>query len=713
MRGFTLLGKELSAIVTNKKLLISVMAVLFIPILYSGMFLWAFWDPYKSLDELPVAVVNNDKGAIYEGEQLKIGEDFVDKLKESSNFKWDFVSEKQGSEGLKNRKYYMMVRIPENFSSNATTLLDEKPKHLELEYIPNESYNFLSSQMGNTAMEKIKGEISATLTETYAEQMFDSIKEVSNGLAQAGDGATKLNEGSADAEAGAEQIRDNLKILAEKSIAFKNGLNDASEGSFKVENGLNDLSSGIGQLYNAQGQLYQGGEEIQGGLQELQSKMPMLVNGSQNLKNGADQLATGVAEWKAGAVSTNEGAKRVVIGAKELQEQLQPILGSSILTEEQKEALQKGLDELVAGSQQVADGTDLLAQKAEDINMGVSQLSQGVSQLNAGQVQAAGGISQLEQGQTEFLRNFQVFGSKLGEAQNGAKQLTDGSAALLSGLGQLSTGSIQMVEGVGKLAEGSSQLTDGIGQINDGTGELANKLNEAAQETGEVKGNKDKYNMLAQPVEIKTNKVAPVPNYGTGITPYFLSIGLFVGALVTSIVFPLRETVGAPKSGFSWFVSKYGVLLGIGLLQSLIADIILLMVLGINVESVSLFMLFSFITSVTFLTLVQFLVTAFGDVGRFLAIITLVLQLSTSAGTFPLELIPKSLQIFHGWLPMAYSVSGFKAVISSGDFSFMWENIGVLLVFIAAMALATIITFTIFHKRYSSYNIKQGTTAEM
>ncbi len=727
MRGFTLLGKEFSAIVKNKKLLIPIIAVLFIPILYSGMFLWAFWDPYKSLDELPVAVVNMDKGATYEGKKLEIGDELVDKLKENPNFKWDFVSEKKGKEGLENRKYYMMVRIPENFSANATTLLNEKPKHLELEYIPNESYNFLSSQIGGTAIEKIKGEVSATLTEAYAEQMFDSIKEISDGLAQAGDGAIQLNEGSTDAKAGADQIRDNLKLLAEKSITFENGLNSASEGAVKVKDGLHDLSSGLGQLKDAQGQLYQGAGQIQGGINQVSGGLnqslleidkmskgiSQLMKGSEDLANGSGQLATG-------ATGLNKGAIDLANGIKQLNEKLQPILHSPVLTEEQKAELIKSLEALIAGSQQVAGGTGMIADNAgklkagaEQLHGGQSQLADGVKRLTAGQQMLANGASRVEQGQNEFMKNFQLFGSKLGEAQSGANQLASGSAALSSGLGQLSSGSAQMVDGVGKLADGSSDLADGIGKISDGTDELANKLNDAAKETGEVKGDKDKYNMFAQPVEVKTNKFAPVPNYGTGFTPYFLSLGLFVGALLISIVFPLRETVGTPKSGFSWFISKYGVLLGVGFIQSLVADAVLLMALDIKVESIPLFMLFSFITSVAFLSLVQFLVTAFGDAGRFLAIITLILQLTTSAGTFPLELIPKPLQIFNAWLPMTYSVSGFKAVISSGDFGFMWQNVGILLVFIGIMVLGTIATLTVIHKRYFGRSVQQGTTAEM
>lgn len=145
-----------------------------------------------------------------------------------------------------------------------------------------------------------------------------------------------------------------------------------------------------------------------------------------------------------------------------------------------------------------------------------------------------------------------------------------------------------------------------------------------------------------------------------------------------SIVYPLKDTVMTPRSGTGWFLGKLSVLAAVGVVQAMLADAVLLFGLGIEVESVPLFMVFSILTSLTFIALVQFLVTLLGDPGRFVAIIILILQLTTSAGTFPLELIPEALQVFNAFLPMTYSVAGFKAVISSGDFGFMWENAAVL-----------------------------------
>ncbi|KEK24902.1 YhgE/Pip domain-containing protein [Bacillus gaemokensis] len=881
MKGFTLLGKEFVEIIKSKKILIPIIAVLFVPLLYAGMFLWAFWDPYEQLDDLPVAVVNLDQGAVFDGKPIEVGKGLVDKLKDNKSFKWEFVSEKTAREGMENRKYYMLVRIPDNFSDNATTLLKENPKPLNLEYIPNESLNFLSSQIGGTAIEKIKGEVSSTLTKTYAEKMFDSIKDVSQGLADGADGANKLHDGAGELQDGSGKVTDGLhtlqgksgemvvgvnklqdgsgkvtdganklldgsgkvtdgankllngsgkvtdglnllvnksselqkgigdlsngsgqlygglKELTGKSIEFNAGLKRASSGSNELQKGTADLSSGVGTLNGAQGQLEQGAQKIQKGLQGLNNQLQNAVTGFSDMQEipaaiqkankEVDDAADNISRLDAVSLSNAEEAnkatqdvaalkKQIESLPKEYQDQLTPFItnatnsttsvqkksagvasatsqlkvevsqlqekvnattkglqaklpnpeklnglvaGVNELTKGQNEfvakfqefgkgldAAKSGADRLASGSKQLNDGVSQLAENGPKLVNGVSELTNGAGKLNGGigtlstgSGQLITGVNQLADGSSQVTNGLGTLADGSSQVTNGLGTLADGSSQVTNGLGTMSNGSNQLIDGVNKLADGSEKVTDGLVKVNDGTNELAAKLGEGAEKTGEVKGTDKTYDMFADPVKVQTEKMSEVPNYGTGFTPYFLSLGLFVGALLLSIVYPLRDTVGIPKSGFSWFISKFGVLLSVGIIQALVADLVLLLGLGVEVKSVPYFILFSILTSLSFIALIQCLVTAFGDAGRFIAILTLILQLTTSAGTFPLELIPKFLQYFNAWLPMTYSVSGFKAVVSSGDFDFMWQNAGILMIFIVLLSLGTIGSLTWMHKR--------------
>jgi putative membrane protein len=713
---FTSLKNELLGILHNRKLLIAVIGVMTVPLLYSGTYLWAFWDPYGHLDRLPVAVVNNDQGAVYDGSKLEIGKDLVKELKKKESFQWKFVSEKEADKGLKNQNYYIKIEIPKDFSEDATTLQSENPKKLTLIYTPNEGYNYLSSKIGDSAIEKIKEEVSSSVTKTYAKSMLQNIKDVANGLAKAGDGAASLNDGTVQVDSGAKKLEENLKTLATKSVAFSEGTVSAQTGSKQLQDGLNQFGTGLGQMKDGTSELLTGAQKSQegatqlsNGLADAEAKMPDLQNGSKQLTDGTAQLTSGMEQWKQGAAVTKSGAESLNQGLQQTADQVSQ-MAAATTDETQKaqlEALQKTLDRLTTGSKAVADGVGKLSGTADVLEQSSEKLSAGASQLNAGQDQLAGGINQLASGakdlavgQTKLTTGLSTLNDKIGLAMNGFSGITSGSSSLTSGLNQLAAGSAQFQSGTSQLANGSSDLESGVNKLSAGSMELKDQLQSGAKDASGVKANNSVYDMFSKPVSLKTSRLNQVPDYGTGFAPYFLSLSLFVGALVLSVIFPMFVPAGEPKSGFGWFAGKLGVILIVGLAQALLADVILLKVLGLEVKSVPFFIMLSIFTSWTFFAIIQFLVTVLENPGRFLAIIILVLQLTSSAGTYPIELSPSLLQTINHFMPMTYAVAGFRAIISTGDFNFMWRNIGFESIFFIGFLVLTLTFFlTRFKKK--------------
>lgn len=665
----SILRDEWQEIIKNKKLLIPIIAILFIPVLYSGMFLWAFWDPYERLSDLPVAIVNEDQGAILDEKELKLGDELVKKLKDSGDFRFRFLEKDEAYQGLKDQKYYMLIEIPEDFSENATTLLNDNPEKLTLVYVPNEGFNFLSAQIGGSAIEKIKASLSEKVSETYAETMFVKVEQLADGFEAASDGA--------------KQVDDGVLALKEGSNSLYNGTQTLSTGLVKLLEGQKKLVSASDQLLAGNKELASGVSKTKEGLQQVEANLPKIVDGTKQLQTGAEALSTSLDTWQSGAASASDSAKQLNQGIIGLEQQLAPVLNQ--LPAEQKAAIEAGFNQLAVGSEKLSAGNAQLAGGAQALAGGAQTLSTKLSDLNNGQVQLQTGINQLAAGSEQL--------------EAGAAKIVSGQEEFETGLTTFGTKFAEASKGAVKLAEGSGELSAGNAKLADGTHELADKLGEGAKQVSSVSGSEKTYNMFASPVKVKNEKINEVPNYGTGFAPYFLSLGLFVGALLLSIVFPLKEPASVPKNGLSWFTSKFVIIAGIGIIQALIAVAILIYGLKIEVQSVPLFILFAIFTSLTFITLIQLLVTVLGDPGRFIAIIILILQLTTSAGTFPLELIPGPLQIFSSFLPMTYSVQGFKAVISSGDFSFMWQNAGILVIFTLLFMGCTITYFTRAHKR--------------
>ncbi|WKB35724.1 YhgE/Pip family protein [Terrilactibacillus sp. S3-3] len=185
-----------------------------------------------------------------------------------------------------------------------------------------------------------------------------------------------------------------------------------------------------------------------------------------------------------------------------------------------------------------------------------------------------------------------------------------------------------------------------------------------------------------------------------GLAPYIISLGLFVGALAFSIFFPMRETLLTPTSGLAWFFSKYSVAAAVAILQAIFICTILLAGIGLEVASVWRFYLFAIITSLSFFALVQWLTTAFGNGGRMISGLLLLIQFGGSSGAFPVALTPAFYQWVHAFLPMTYSVKGLRQIISIGiDDRYLGVQSLILISIAIASMILTWVTFVFLRKR--------------
>ena len=225
-----MIKKEWKELLHSKWLKIVMIAILIIPCAYVCIFLGSMWDPYGNTKDIPVAVVNHDQKVSYENEMLDVGNDLVKNLEDSDAMKFQCVDEEEAEKGLEDGKYYMVITIPKDFSSNATTLLDEKPKNMVLQYTTNPGTNYIASKMDDSAISQIKEEVSSQVTKTYAKTIFEQIGTVSNGLKEAADGSHKLLDGVNQLSDGNKEISDNLNVLASSSLTFKDGANTLEVG---------------------------------------------------------------------------------------------------------------------------------------------------------------------------------------------------------------------------------------------------------------------------------------------------------------------------------------------------------------------------------------------------------------------------------------------------------------------------------------------------
>ncbi|MGV3337764.1 YhgE/Pip family protein [Latilactobacillus curvatus] len=281
-----MIQNEFKFIAKNRLIMISLIAIVFIPFLYSIFFLKSVWDPYGSTGELPVAVVNNDQPATYNGETLSAGKDMVKELKKNDQLGWRFVSAKKAQQGLKDKEYYTVVTLPKNFSANAATVLDKNPKKMQIQYKTNDSLNFIGEVISEMGAKELNAQVRETVTNAYAKVMFKQVKTAGKGFSTAAKGAKQLTDGS---------------------VTLSDGLNVYTAGVAQVNDGIMTMKTSVVPLSDGVKQLADGSNTLNNGLLLLDSKTGALASGASQLNSGAGQLNAGLGTYANGVGSLNDG----------------------------------------------------------------------------------------------------------------------------------------------------------------------------------------------------------------------------------------------------------------------------------------------------------------------------------------------------------------------------------------------------------------------
>ena len=363
--------KEWKAIFKKPTFIIVMIGISLIPALYNIIFLSSMWDPYGQLSDLPVAVVNNDKEASYNGNTMSIGKDMVSNLEENKSLDFHFVDEDEGKKGLENGDYYMVVTLPSDLSEKAASILTNHPEQMQIDYQTSSGHSFIASKMSDSAMTQLKQNVSTNVTETYTKALFNKMVDLKDGMSQAASGSEKLTDGANQLVAGSQTLTTNLHSLADSSLTFSNGTEQFTKGLSSYVSGVEQLHLGLGN-FNSGLVTYTGAvSQLDSGLGQLSSKSPELVGGINQLYTGVEdytggvsQLNTGLNQFSSGVSAYTNGVGSLATGANQLSNQ--------------SATLRLGVEQLSEGIQQLSSKLDASSEQKDQIN----QLSSGLNQLN-------------------------------------------------------------------------------------------------------------------------------------------------------------------------------------------------------------------------------------------------------------------------------------------------------------------------------------------
>lgn len=448
-----MLINELKSLWNNKLMLLAVVGIALIPLIYAGTFVGSLLDPYGSIDKLPVAVVNQDRAYDYEGKTLTIGDDLVDELKENDSLQFNFVDQDVAKEGLENGTFYMVITIPQDFSKNSATLMDDNPQKMELKYETNPGTNFIASKMSESALTKIKDKVQESVVESYAETVFDSLSEAGDGLAEASDGAGKLKDGANEAAEGNNTITTNLKKLEDGALTLSDGTKQLAKGSKSLEKGLKSYTNGVS---------------------TINKKSPALTSGVNSLNQGAKALSSG-------AKTFDDGVNEYVAGVNTLAGGL---VGDGT-------ASNPGY---LAGTAQIAQGINQLAA----LENGLPVVYQSIQKLNAatssdsdlyqGSAQVTGGLSKVIEGvkslqgttSEETLKQFATALNTSAQAQkSAATKIGTANAQIGAAKDTLSTSMKEIESFKGDISSANATIKDRNEEIADAVNKTNHDIDDA------------------------------------------------------------------------------------------------------------------------------------------------------------------------------------------------------------------------------------------
>ncbi|MBF0713357.1 YhgE/Pip domain-containing protein [Gemella sp. GH3] len=486
-----MIKKEVKAVFRNKKLVISLIAILFLPLIYAGIFAKSMWDPYGRTDKVPVAVVNEDLGATSGGESINIGNTLVDKLKDSNDFNWHFVSREDADKGVEGNGYYMALYINKDFTEKA---LNKGTETIPLEYKVNPAKNYAGYMMTKSGANAISSNLNKQITEKYVTAISENLNTLKNKLGDASSGTEQIIDGS-------NKLGDGLSSLGNGLITLNNGqttmmtkIDEASGQYAKINNGLSSVSNKLpelssGQLTLAEGlgtlsaggtKLVENGSLFQNGINDLSKGIVTLDNSLQASldKASLQENQNKLLQLQAGSSSVQDALAKLSEGASRLNNGIQT-MDNSVPSSEQLLAIKNSIQNAGVNTQVDLSKLAITSEQMTNINntyalaLGNNPAFSSLSQSEQDSILATVNATNA-QVMTTVLQNLKVdIDQALADVKIRTEQQKTDILKLVTGLENIRNGLDNgLVSGMMSLDTGLSNLNNGYGQVNLGTNQL-------------------------------------------------------------------------------------------------------------------------------------------------------------------------------------------------------------------------------------------------
>ncbi|WP_043675419.1 YhgE/Pip domain-containing protein [Streptomyces xylophagus] len=653
----------------------ALVALLLLPLLYGALYLWSFWDPYGRLDRIPVALVNDDKGATADGKKLTAGDSITEGLRESRTFDWHEVSAAEADKGVEDGTYYLSLTMPADFSARIASSAGDSPETGALQVRTNDANNYIVGQISRTVFSEVRTAASTKASRTFLDRIFVSFSDIHGETVKAANGADKLKSGIGTAEEGSKDLADGLK--------------DAKKGSGKLSTGLKKLDTGAGDLADGSKQVAAGTQTLADKVNGVADKVgPFLKDNEKTIGDTAQLVADSARTIRANLGTLVKTAPVAAKGAHAASDTLDEVYKARCESVVLKD---DACPDLKKAAQAAAD----VAKVADDVNSLVADQNGDLKKLDANLGTLQTQAQALADRAPRLSEDLDDAVARINKLNAGAGKVAAGAKTLHTGLGTASTGAADLDTGVGKLKTGAVDLNGGLYKLVDGSGKLAGGLHDGAAQIPDYdKQDRDqRTGVMADPVQLASQDLHKAPNYGTGFAPYFIPLSLWVGAMVAyMLIAPMnRRALAAGASAWRIALAGWLPVVAVGVLQTVALMAVLHWAIGLEMTHAAGTIGFLFLVTACFAALVQWLNARFGAAGRILVLALLMLQLTSAGGTYPVQTSPGFFNAIHPFLPMSYIVEALRRLITGGGLEPVWHACVVLVAFTAgALALTAL-----------------------
>ncbi|PAL11568.1 YhgE/Pip domain-containing protein [Peribacillus simplex] len=678
---------DLKSIYKNFFVCIVVVFLMFIPSIYAWFNIVASWDPYANTEGILVGVANNDKGAELNGEAVNIGKEVLEGLKENKDLGWRFTSGKEAIAKVEKGDFYASIIIPENFSEHIATIMTDDPKKAGIDYYVNEKINSIAPKITAAGANSIVDNVSKTFIKSASGSILAIFNELGITLQNELPTIQKMKNMVYLLEAELPELEQNIKTVqthVKKAEDIIKRVNDGLNSIEGITSQKDKLVSDVSSYVDSTRQAFQG-------------ISPLLKNDIANIRSDNESVLV-LANRLTGQDLTgneNEYDQLVEQGVTRINKELY---------------LLDSMYNLLVRVNQFNENNML----QPEIQL-VDELRDNASnQLQALNDRAYGNLIELGRNNDQVLASFQESYSK----ETGPKfnEIWAETEAILNNV------QLTMEEGNKVLPEVRTLLNETNRTLETRTGDIDKLQNKFPEIETKIKALASKmreidksYNMeevidflrndieqesefFSEPVLLNKHSLFPIPNYGSAMSPFFTALSLWVGGtiLISMLSVGISQKVYSP---YQIYIGRYLIFFIIGVMQALIVSIGNIFLIDVYVADKFEYFLFSVLISTVFTLIVYTFVSVLGNVGKGISVVLMVLQISSSGGTFPIQVTPPFFQHINPFLPFTYAVGLLRESVGGITWSVAGKNISILILFLLITFILGVILKKPLHAR--------------